>query len=85
MYPINSVCVSLQATQSQQRNQSLEIEKTELKTRWANEVTEKQRVQQSLHELNNELANKIAQVEDLQRNVITFESERVFFYLSTLF
>ena len=70
MFPIFTChLLDCQLTQSQQRIQSLEIDKTELKTRWANDLAEKQRMQQALQELNNELANKIAQVEELQRTV----------------
>ena len=40
-----------------------------MRERLAEQQTEKQRVQQHLHELNNEMSSKIAQIDSLQRNV----------------
>ena len=53
--------------------QQLQLEATQMRERLAEQQTEKERVQEHLHELNNEMSSKIAQIDSLQRNVCSAE------------
>ena len=56
-------------SQNEKHVQQLQLEATQMRELLAEQQTEKERVQEHLHELNNEMSSKVAQIDSLQRNV----------------
>lgn len=65
--------LTTERAQNEKHVQQLQLEATQTRERLAEQQTEKQRVQEHLHELNNEMSSKIAQLDSLQRNVCCAE------------